>query len=268
MYLCNMNYALITGASSGIGRCYATLLAERGYNIIAVSNQEAELKCTAKDITERYGVAVETICIDLTQRDAARTIFEHTERKGWQVDILICNAGMLLFSTLVRTSPEALGRIIDLHCTTTTLLCRYYGEVMKERRSGRILIMSSSTAWLPYPTISHYSATKSYLKSFASALWYELHRYGVSVTAVFPGAVDTPFYKLGDKMRRRFVHLGVMMPAEKIARRGIKAMMRGRRRLTPGLFTKVVVGICAILPARVLDLFLRIGPIRRLLERV
>ena len=64
------------------------------------------------------------------------------------------------------------------------------------------------------------------------------------------------------------LRLGVMMPAEKIARRGIKAMMRGRRRLTPGLFTKIVVGICAILPARVLDLFLRIGPIKRLLERV
>ena len=120
-----MNYALITGASSGIGRCYATLLAERGYNIIAVSNQDAELKATAKDIVERHGVAVETICIDLTERDAARTIFEHTEREGWQVDILVCNAGMLLFSTLVRTSPEALGRIVDLHCTTTTLLCRY-----------------------------------------------------------------------------------------------------------------------------------------------
>ena len=175
---------------------------------------------------------------------------------------------MLLFSTLVNTAPERLATIVDLHCTTTTLLCRYYGEKMKERRKGRILIMSSSTAWLPYPTISHYGATKAYLKSFASALWYELHRYGVSVTSVYPGAVDTPFYKLSDKMRRRFVSLGIMMRPETIAKRGIKAMMRGRRRLVPGFFTKLVVAICAILPARVLDLFLRIGPIKRLLDRV
>lgn len=263
-----MSYALITGASSGIGRCYATLLAERGYSIIAVSNQAVELEATAAQIGERYNVDVQTICVDLAEQDAARRIFDYTEQRGWQVEILICNAGMLLFSTLVNTAPERLATIINLHCTTTTLLCRYYGEAMKRRRKGRILIMSSSTAWLPYPTISHYSATKSYLKSFASALWYELHRYGVSVTAVFPGAVDTPFYKLSDKMRRRFVALGVMMPAETIARRAIRAMMRGRRRLTPGLFTKIVVGICAILPARVLDLFLRIGPIKRLLERV
>lgn len=263
-----MNYALITGASSGIGRCYATLLAERGYNIIAVSNQEAELSATAKDIIERYGVTVQTLCVDLAERGAAKSIFDHTQSQGWQVDILICNAGMLLFSTLVNTAPERLAAIVDLHCTTTTLLCRYYGEVMKARRHGRILIMSSSTAWLPYPTISHYGATKAYLKSFASALWYELHRYGVSVTSVYPGAVDTPFYKLSDKMRRRFVTLGIMMRPETIAKRGIKAMMHGRRRLVPGFFTKLVVAICAILPARVLDLFLRIGPIKRLLERV
>lgn len=263
-----MSYALITGASSGIGRCYATLLAERGYSIIAVSNQDAELENVARELRERYNVAVHTLCIDLAERSAAKTIFDHTESNGWQVDILICNAGMLLFSTLVNTAPERLATIVDLHCTTTTLLCRYYGEKMKERRKGRILIMSSSTAWLPYPTISHYGATKAYLKSLASALWYELHRYGVSVTAVYPGAVDTPFYKLSDKMRRRFVKLGIMMRPETIAKRGIRAMMRGRRRLVPGLFTKLIVAICAILPARVLDLFLRLGPIKRLLERV
>ena len=90
----------------------------------------------------------------------------------------------------------------------------------------------------------------------------------MSVTAVFPGAVDTPFYKLDAKTRRLFLRLGVMLSAEDVARRGIKAMFRGRRRLTPGLFTKIVVGICAILPARLLDLLIQIPPIKRLLNRV
>ena len=175
---------------------------------------------------------------------------------------------MLLFSTLTNTAPERLATIIDLHCTTTTLLCRYFGEAMKQRGKGRILIMSSSTAWLPYPTISHYSATKAYLKNFAFALWYELHRYGVSVTALFPGAVNTPFYKLSDKMRSRLSSLGVLMRPEAVAKRGISAMMRGKRRLTPGLFTRLVVAICAILPARMLDIIIRIKPIRELLERI
>lgn len=264
-----MSYALITGASSGIGRCYATELARRGYNIIAVSNQLRELEDTAKMLREAFnGIDVHTINMDLTARNAAQTLHQRCIDEGWEVEILVCNAGMLLFSTLTATDPKRLELIIDLHCTTTTLLCRYFGEDMKLRRKGRILIMSSSTAWLPYPTISHYSATKSYLKSFASALWYELRSYGVSVTAIFPGAVNTPFYQLSDKKRKLFVRLGIMMNAETIARRGIRAMMHGRRRLTPGLFTKLVVVICSILPARLLYPMLRIGPIRRLLERV
>ena len=263
-----MSYALITGASSGIGRHYTSELASRGHNIIAVSNQPTLLAETAEEIASKYGVEVHTIDIDLMRPTAAKELFDRCQAEGWQIDILICNAGMLLFSTLVNTKPEALAGIINLHCTTTTLLCRYFGEAMKERRQGRILIMSSSTAWLPYPTIAHYGATKAYLKNMASALWYELRPYGVSVTTVYPGAVDTPFYKLSDKLRRLFVGIGIMSRSESVARRGVRAMLRGQRRLVPGFFTKVVVGICAILPARLLYPILRIGPIRRLLERV
>lgn len=263
-----MSYALITGASSGMGLCYAKELAQMGYNIIAVSNQPSQLEATVAMLRNDYRIEAHAICIDLAKRSAASEIFERCQAEGWEVEILISNAGMLLFSTLTRTEPERLGSIIDLHCTTTTLLCRYFGEEMKARRKGRILIMSSSTAWLPYPTISHYSATKGYLKNFAFALWYELHRYGVSVTAVFPGAVNTPFYKLSDKMRSRLAALGVLMSPEAVVHRAIKAMMRGKRRLTPGLFTRMVVAICALLPARVLDIVIRIKPIRQLLERV
>ena len=263
-----MSYALITGASSGIGRHYTTELARRGYGIVAVSNQPEALQTTVEELRAEYGVDARSIYADLAAPASAYDIFEECENQGLEVEILVCNAGMLLFGTLMRTEPQRLQTIIDLHCTTTTLLVRYFGEKMKERGRGKILIMSSSTAWLPYPTISHYSATKSYLKSFASAIWYELHRHGVSVTAVFPGAVDTPFYKLSDKLRKRFVALGIMMRPEIIARRGVRAMMRGRRRLTPGLFTKLVVVICALLPARILDQFLRLKPIKELLERV
>ncbi|MBR5197005.1 MAG: SDR family NAD(P)-dependent oxidoreductase [Alistipes sp.] len=263
-----MSYALITGASSGIGLCYAKELANRGYNIVAVSNQEEQLKIVESELRTSYGVEVLTLCKDLTDRNAPLEIYNETEGAGLEVEILICNAGMLLFSTLTNTIPERLPAIIDLHCTTTTLLCRYFGDTMKERRKGHILIMSSSTAWLPYPTISHYSATKAYIKNFAFALWYELNRYGVSVTAVFPGAVNTPFYKLSDKLRSRLATFGVLMSPERVASSALRAMFRGRRRLIPGLFTRLVVVLCALLPARVLNQIIRIKPIRELLERV
>lgn len=263
-----MSYALITGASSGIGRCYTHEMARRGFNIIAVSNQQEALNTLQEEIHTTYNVEVVTMFADLAEQNAAKDIFDRCKELDIEVEILICNAGMLLFSTLVNTNPEKLHTIINLHCTTTSLLCRYFGEEMKLKQRGRILIMSSSTTWLPYPTISHYAATKAYIKSFAFSLWYELHRYGVSVTALFPGAVDTPFYNLSNKLRKLFRTLGIMMSAETIAKRGVNAMFRGQRRLTPGLFTKLVVAICAILPARILDIIIRIKPIRELLERI
>ena len=100
-----MNYALITGASSGIGRCYAREMASRGYNIIAVSNQEVELQHVAKELNEEFGVEVITLFANLAERDAAKRIFDICQAEHREVEILICNAGMLLFSTLVKTDP-------------------------------------------------------------------------------------------------------------------------------------------------------------------
>lgn len=267
-YLCTMGYALITGASSGIGRHYVSELAARGYDIVAISNQPEQLQKVADEITAKHGVKVITINCDLAKEEAAQRLYDHCHSKGINVEILICNAGMLLFSTLLATDPKRLTDIINLHCTTTTLLCRLFGEDMKHRQRGRILIMSSATAWLPYPTIAHYGATKAYLKNFASSLWYELRPYNVSVTAIYPGAVDTPFYTLSDTKRRLFRNIGIMTRPEHLAHRAVAAMFRSRRRYIPGIFTKIVVVLCSLIPARLFYPILRIGAIRRLLERI
>ena len=99
-----MSYALITGASSGIGRHYALQLAERGYNIIAVSNQPAELEAVTTELTSRYGVEAHSLCVDLAAESAALELFNRCKEEGWDVEILVCNAGMLLFSTLTTVS--------------------------------------------------------------------------------------------------------------------------------------------------------------------
>ena len=169
---------------------------------------------------------------------------------------------------LCRTEPQALERIVALHCTTPTLLCRLFAARMMERGRGRILIMSSITAWTPYPTISHYAATKAYLSSFAQSLWYELRGTGVSLTTVFPSAVDTPFYDLKAEHRRWLLRLGLMLSAEEVARKALRAMFRGRRRLLPGVWTKVEAALCACLPAWALLPVLKLPAVRRILERV
>ena len=124
------------------------------------------------------------------------------------------------------------------------------------------------TAWTPYPTMSLYGSTKAMLKNFAQSLWYELRQSGVSVTTVFPGAVDTPLYNLSSSMRRLFCALGVMLSPQSVARKSLKAMHRGRRTVVPGLFTKVAVGACRLLPAVVILLVMKIPAVRRLLNNL
>lgn len=261
-------FALVTGGSSGIGEQYVRQLAVEGRNVVVVSNRDAENQRVATSVRAEFGVEVEPLCVDLTEPTAAEQIFAFCEERAIEVDILINNAGMLLFNQLERTDSSRLDTIIALHCTTPTKLCRLFAPAMRARGGGHILLMSSVTAWTPFPTISHYAATKAYLRSFGQSLWYELRDADISVTTVFPSAVDTPFYSLGDDARRWLRRLGIMLSAEDVARKALRAMRRGRRRCLPGVATKIEAAICAILPAWALLPILRIPAVKRILERI
>lgn len=263
-----MKIALITGASSGIGRCYAEQLASKGHNILIISNQREQNEQVAEAIERQYGVRAVALYADLAEVDAAEKIYDYCREQDFEVDILISNAGILQFGQVLRMRDGLIEFINTLHCTTPAKLCRLFGTDMCSRREGRILIMSSLTAWTPYPTISLYGATKVYLKSFAQSLWYEFRPYGVKVTTVYPGAVDTPLYKLDERYRKLFRRLGVMLSPERLARSGLRAMFCGSRTCIPGLFTKVVAAICWLLPAHALLPVMKIPAIRRILDRI
>ena len=261
-------FALVTGGSSGIGEQYVRQLAAEGHNVIVVSNRDEDNRRVAEAVSAEFGVEALSLTIDLAEPTAAEQIFEFCEGHAIEVDILINNAGMLIFNQLERTDSARIDTIIALHCTTPTKLCRLFAPAMRARGEGHIVLMSSVTAWTPFPTISHYAATKAYLRSFGQSLWYELREAGVTVTTVFPSAVDTPFYTLSDRARRWLRRFGVMLSAEAVARKALRAMRHGRRRCLPGLLTKIEAAICAILPSWVLLPVLRIPAVRRILERI
>lgn len=263
-----MKYALVTGASSGMGLEFSLQLASKGYGIILVSNRPEENVKAADCIREKWNVDTRVIDADLTAPDSAQSIYELVHEWNLEVEVLVSNAGMLLFSTLTRTSVQALDKIVSLHCTTPVKLIRLFGADMQERRKGYILITSSSTAWMQYPTISHYGATKAFLKNFSRAIWYEFRRYGVGVTAFFPGAVDTPLYNLDASRRKLFRRLGMMMSPQRAVSLALKAMFHHRYRCVPGFFTKLSVGLCAIAPAWLFLPILKIPYIKRLFESV
>ena len=263
-----MKYALITGSSSGIGLAYARQLAERGRNVIIVSNRAEDNEAVAAAIRRDFGVEALALYADLVQEDAAERIYAQCREQNAEVDILISNAGILHFGKLAHTAPDAIERITAIHCTTPMKLCRLFGADMCARGSGNILIMSSMTKWTPYPTMSLYGSTKALLGNFGQSLWYEFRDCGVGVTTVFPGAVDTPLYDLSDTMRRRLRRAGVMMSADEVARCGLRAMFRNRRKCIPGVLTKIEVALCRLLPAHALLPVLRISSVARLLERL
>ena len=263
-----MKFTLITGASSGIDLCYAEQLAAKGENIVVVSNQQERNKEVAESLKQRFGVEAVALYADLSKVDAAEQIYEWCKEREIEVTTLVSNAGILQFGMFLHTTPSMAEFITNLHCVTPSKLCRLFGEDMCSRGEGRILIMSSMTAWTPYITVSYYAATKAYLKSFAQSLWYEFRPYGVTVTTVYPGAVDTPLYSLEEKHRKWLRGLGFMMRPEKMARAGIRALERGCRTATPGLFTKIAVGACRLLPAHGLLPVLKIPAIKRILEKL
>lgn len=260
----NTKYALITGGSSGIGRAYAFLLAERGYHILIVSNDDAGNRRTASEISAKCGVQTRSLLLDLTCTESVAAITGYLAKEALLIEVFICNAGMLSFGSFCGTPAQSLERIIDLHCKIPTLLCRELALLMRKNGKGYILIMSSATAWMPYPTIAAYSATKGYLKNLAQALYYELRNEQIGVTAVFPGAIDTPFYTLDNRMRHRLLRWHIMLPADYMARKALRALFKRRPRYIPGLFTKLCAGLCAMLPVRALLPVLKLRRVRRL----
>ncbi len=260
-------WALITGASSGIGAAFARQLACEGWNLAMVSNRREENNRLAATLEQDYGITAKTLCLDLTTPTAAEELYHWA--RGWEIEpeVLISNAGMLQFGLVERCDTAQLGAITALHCTTPAQLCRLFGADMAARGAGYILLVSSITAWMPYPTIAAYAATKSFLKSFGESLRYELHNQGVGVTTLFPSAVDTPLYNLNEKQRRRLRRLGVMLSPEEVARRALKALFARRRRALPGLLTKLIVAICTVMPHWLLWPILKLPIVKRIMGR-
>ncbi len=244
--------SLVTGASSGIGLQYATQLA-RDYHtdLLLVSNQQQELQQVATELAAQYGVRTIPLYADLSQPDAAERLHQYCLDNHLVVDILINNAGVFFFNPYCETSMKRIELILNLHMITVAKLCRLFGEQMihrqltadeqsqticgKARQKGYILNMSSMSAWMAMPGIQSYNATKAFIYNFSKSLWYELRPKGVSITVMTPGAVDTALFGLAPHLRRLAVALTVSIPPEKLVKRALRKMFRGKKADMPGV---------------------------------
>jgi hypothetical protein len=246
-------YALVTGASSGIGLKISEKLALKGFSIIAVSNQPEELDNLRTKLEEIPGTRVVIIEQDLSEPEAPLKVHKRCREQKLRVDILVNNAGILVFDEAARADYSKIEEITRLHVTAPALLCRLFGGEMINRRSGYILNVASLSAVMPFPGISLYGPTKSFLRYYSRALRIEMKRYNVIVSCLMPGATDTSLYRLGRYDRTWARRTGLIKSPESVAEAGLKALFHDRGESVPGFLNKLTFLLVPLIPSAVIS---------------
>jgi len=218
-------WALVTGASAGIGLSIAEQLAAVGTHLILTARRTDRLSAIAARLASKNGAKVEIFTADLAQPGAAREIFAFTTGKGIEVELLVNNAGFGAFGNTNEIPEERLLDMVEVNCKAVIELTRLYLPGMVARRHGDIMIVASTAAFQPVPFISVYAATKAFDLSFAEGLAEEVRRFGVNVSALCPGPTTTEFQEVAQQPDRAF---RMAETAEKVARVGLEGLARGK----------------------------------------
>lgn len=241
--------ALVTGAARGLGRQYAQLLAEAGYNLVLVGRGRNIFDAAGEIGAAFPELQLDCFLCDLSKPEAAEAVFAFTEGQGIEVDLLVNNAAIFNFCDVTATSDEKIATMLTLHNLTLVRLCRLYGAQMALRGAGYILNMSSYSIWMPFPGLSLYSATKAFVRNFSVAFAKELREKGVYVTAVCPAGIATDMYGLSKKLQKLGVNLGVLITPRRCAHKGLKALFRGRKLVVPDWWFKPLIPLMMHLPS-------------------
>ncbi len=241
---------LITGAASGLGLEFARLAAKDRYNLLLVDKDQEGLERAGLAIRQQYGVPVELFCVDLSEPSAGSYLAQQVDLN--RVELLINNAGFGLYGHYSGTDPEAERRMVQLHIHATLDLTKLFLKGMLQRKSGRIMNVSSMSSFQPGPMTSVYSASKAFVRSFSMAVADEIRGTGVTLTVFCPGQTRTGFSKA---VARRSGTPESRVPlfsseATLVARVGYTAMMKGKTLVVPGLFNKFLVLLSRLIPEK------------------
>jgi uncharacterized protein len=240
-------YAIVTGASSGIGYELAKECARNGFDLLIVAD-EASIQHAARSF-DGFGVDVEALFADLaTEQGVDRTI---AATAGRPVDALLANAGVGLGGPFLEQHFADVRRVVDTNITGTLDLIQRVGREMRRRKSGRILITGSTAGFIPGTYQAVYNGTKAFLDSFSFALRAELKDSGVTVTCLMPGPTETEFFERADMLDTRVAQGDKDDPAD-VAKAGFEAMMRGKGDIVTGWRNKLEAAVANVTPAEVL----------------
>ena len=235
-------YALVTGASSGIGLNCAKILASKGYDLIITARSTDKLNKLKEEIEKEYSKNVVVLPLDISKRENLEELFNKT--KDYEIEVVINNAGLGKVGMFYEVTDAEDYNMIDINVTAMHMILKHYAEVLN---SGYILTVASVASFCPGPKMATYYATKNYIRSYAEALRYELKKMkkNVGITILAPGPVDTNF---NDTANVTFTLKGVA--ADKCASYAIKRMFKKKKFATPKWSVRAATRFMRILPHR------------------
>lgn len=223
-------YALITGASEGLGKEYAYQLAERGLSVLITARREDLLNQIAEEIKEKFNVDAISIPADLSKDEDIQRIISTSS--SLEVNLLINNAGFATTGEFVESDINRELEMLYVSTRAPLILTRHFGNLMKQRKHGGIIILSSIVAFTPIPLWSQYTAVKAFDLNFGLSLYGELKKYGIDVLTVCPGATTTGFQKTAG------VKPIMAMSAEKVVNSSLNSLGR-KPMIVTGLKNKI-----------------------------
>ena len=225
-------WALVTGASAGIGKALAEELALGGTNLVLTARRRERLEALAQKLRATHKIQAESFVADLTQASAPKEIFDFTEGMGLAVDLLVNNAGFGQYGALHEVEVGKLLDMVQVNCRAVLHLTRLYLPGMVARRAGDVLIVASTASFQAVPYISTYAATKAFDMFLAEGLAEEMKPHGIRVCALCPGTTTSEFHEVAGHPSSS---KGREQSAETVARNGLKALAAGKSYVISGL---------------------------------
>lgn len=245
-------YALITGASSGLGKEFAYILAGKGHNLVLVARRKNLLNDLATEIKTKFNIEVLVLADDLSNPNSPKEIFEKIITLGIHIKYLINNAGFGIGSSFLQSDLESNSNMVEVNIQALIKLTHLFGKAMIEKKSGKVLLIGSVASFMPGPYMATYFASKNFVLAFGQALQEEWKNTGVTITTLCPGPTDTQFFNAAGMANSKISKLMALPSAQKVANYGYNAMIKGKTTAIYGLANQLQVFLSKITPTFIL----------------
>ncbi|MTI32430.1 SDR family NAD(P)-dependent oxidoreductase [Xanthovirga aplysinae] len=243
-----MSYALITGASKGIGKALVHEFASRGYSILAIARSERLLKDLVITIENRYPVTAKYLAIDLTEEGAVKKVVEWSQTETKELKVLVNNAGYGMWGHFNQMNFEMQENMMQLNMHSLVALSYAFLPQLLKQPKAFILNVSSLTAYQAVPTLNIYAATKAFVLLFSRGLSRELKGSSVFVCCLSPGATQTEFLKRAGMGSMEGMAKIVSMTPEKVAKIAVNGMFNWKKEIIPGFMNLLSIKLLKLLP--------------------